>query len=446
MKKIVIAALVILSASVGYAQQDTIYTKLDLAKSIEIALKNNIDVQRSNIQSENAKIGLQQSRANLLPNLNAGITHGINFGRSIDPFTNAFINQQVNYARPSLNGGLTLFNGLNLQNLIKQNSFLYQATKQDEEQARDNISLSVTLAYLQVLTSKDLYALAVAQQQVTEKQLERLDIQNQSGAIAPAEFFDVKGQFAGDKLAVINAANNLENAKVDLAALLNINYSRELQLEPLNAEQFALTYQNDVSDVYRSALENYAAVKAADFRQKSSLYQVKAAKSGFFPSITFDAGVASNFSSAARDASNQPIGYFRQYNNNINQGYSIGIGIPLFNAFRTKYRVSQARLVKRESDLMAENVRTQLQQLTSQAYNNMEASRERYQNLLEQSQAFAESFRTMEIRFNAGAINSVDYLVSKNNMDRSNQNLATTRYDFILRKKILDFYQGKSLE
>ena len=87
----------------------------------------------------------------------------------------------------------------------------------------------------------------------------------------------------------------------------------------------------------------------------------------------------------------------------------------------------------------------QLQQLTSQAYLNMEASRERYQNLLEQKEAFAESFRTMEIRFNAGAINSVDYLVSKNNYDRANQNLATNRYDFFLRKKILDFYRGKSL-
>ena len=75
----------------------------------------------------------------------------------------------------------------------------------------------------------------------------------------------------------------------------------------------------------------------------------------------------------------------------------------------------------------------------------MEASRERYQNLLEQTEAFAESFRTMEIRFNAGAINSVDYLVSKNNLDRANQNLATNRYDFILRKKILDFYKGISV-
>ncbi|RYF46942.1 MAG: TolC family protein, partial [Cytophagaceae bacterium] len=100
------------------------------------------------------------------------------------------------------------------------------------------------------------------------------------------------------------------------------------------------------------------------------------------------------------------------YNNNISQGFSVGVNIPIFNAFRTRNNVSLAKLVQRESALVAESVRIQLQQLTSQAFLNMEASMERYQNLLEQTEAFAESFRTMEIRFNAGAINSVDYLVA----------------------------------
>jgi outer membrane protein len=444
MKKIIIITFFILISAASYAQDST-YTHLNLEQSIGIALKNNIDIQRSNIQSESAKIGLQQSRANLLPNLNTGVTHGINMGRAIDPFTNSYSSEQVTYATPYLNSSVTLFNGLSLQNLIKQNSFLYQATKQEEQQIRDNISLNVTLAYLQVLTAQDLYTISLAQQEVTAKQLERLEIMYKNGSIAPAEYFDVKGQYSGDKLSAVNAANSLENAKVSLAALLNITYHKELTLEPLNADQFALIYEGDAGQVYESALSNYAGVKAADFRQKSSLYGVRASRSGFFPRLTFDAGVGSNFSNAARDAQGNEIGYFRQYSNNISQGYSVGINIPLFNAFRTKNNVAQARLVQRESSLLAENVRVQLQQLTSQAYVNMESSRERYQNLLEQKEAFAESFRTMEIRFNAGAINSVDYLVSKNNFDRANQNLATNRYDFILRKKILDFYKGKSL-
>lgn len=444
MKRVFLYAVLLLLSRGSFAQ-DTIYTKLTLDQSIQIALKNNIDVQRGNLQSESARIGLQQSRANLLPNFNTGVTHGINMGRAIDPFTNSYSNEQVTYATPYLNSSLTLFNGLSLQNLIRQNSFLYQATKEEAEQTRDNISLNVTLAYLQVLTNQDLYTIALAQQEVTLKQLERLEVMYKNGSIAPAEYFDVKGQYSGDKLSAVNAANALENAKVSLAALLNISYQKDLKLEPLNAEQFELSYEGAAEQVYQSALNNYSGVKAADFRRKSAAYGVRASRSGFFPRLTFDAGVGSNFSNAARDPQGNEIGYFRQYNNNISQGYSVGINIPLFNAFRTKNNVAQAKLVQRESDLLAENVRIQLQQLTSQAYVNMESSRERYQNLLDQKEAFAESFRTMEIRFNAGAINSVDYLVSKNNFDRANQNLVTNRYDFILRKKILDFYKGKSL-
>jgi len=443
--KTLFSIISLLSLSCLLYAQDTLITKLNLEQSIAIALKNNIDVQRSAIQSESAKIDLQQSRANLLPNLNAGLTHGINLGRNIDPFTNAFSNEQVTYAQPSLNSSLTLFNGMSLQNLIKQNSFLYQASKQEEQQAKDNLSLNVTLAYLQVLTAQDLYTISLSQQEVTAKQLERLEIMHKNGSIAPAEYFDVKGQYSGDKLLVVNAANSLENAKVALAALLNISYHKELVLEPLSADQFALIYEGGAEQVYQSALTNYAGVKAADLRLRSAEYRVRASRSGFFPRISFDAGIGSNFSNAARDAQGLPIGYFRQYNNNINQGYSVGISIPLFNAFRTRNNVSLAKLALRESDLLSGNVRIQLQQLTSQAYLNMESSRERYQNLLEQKEAFAESFRTMEIRFNAGVINSVDYLVSKNNFDRANQNLTSVRYDFILRKRILDFYQGKSI-
>jgi outer membrane protein len=102
-------------------------------------------------------------------------------------------------------------------------------------------------------------------------------------------------------------------------------------------------------------------------------------------------------------------------------------------------------LNQRESELVAQATRVQLQQLTQQAYFNMTASKDRYVSLEEQVAAYSESFRTVEIRFNAGAINSVDYLVAKNNLDRANSNMLANRYDFILRKKILDFYQGKPM-
>jgi len=442
MKKVITFLLLIVF--VKTYSQDT-PTRLNLNQCIEIAIKNNLTVQRSAIESESARLSWQQARYNMLPSINANISHGLNKGRSIDPLTNTYVNREATYASPSLNTSLLLFNGLAMQNLLKQNSLAYQASKQEEQQAKDNLTLNVILTYLQVLTNQDLFALAKIQQETTVKQVDRLEILNQSGSVAPGVYYDLKGQYANDQLTVINTGNALENSKISLVELLNIPYNKDLQLEQLTADQFSLVYSITPEQVYQSAIQNLASVKAVDFRKASADLSVQAIRSRYYPSVYFNTGMSSNFSNAARDASNNPIGYFTQFNNNQSKTFSVGISIPILNYLRVRNNISFARLNQRESELVAQTTRTQLQQLTQQAYFNMTASKDRYVSLEEQVAAYKESFRTVEIRFTEGALNSVDYLVAKNNLDRANANMLANRYDFILRKKILDFYQGKPL-
>ncbi|MBC7745940.1 MAG: TolC family protein [Flavobacterium sp.] len=437
-----ITYLALFVPSTGFSQD---IVRLNLNQCIDTALKNNPDVLRKGIQYESSRINWQQQRANLLPVVNGGVTHGLNQGRSIDPLTNTYVTDQVFYASPYIGGSLLLFNGLALQNIIKQYSFVYQAAKQEEQQAKNDLVLNVILAYLQVLTNQDLYGLAITQQQTTVEQLVRLETLNKNGNIAPGEYFDLKGQYANDQLFAINSANSLENSKVLLVRLLNIVYNKNLLLAPLSTEQFLLPYEISPEEVYQTALQNFASVKAADLRKQSADMEVRSSRSAFFPSIYFNTALASNFSNAARDVQNQRIGYFNQFDNNLSKSYNISISIPLFNSFKTKNRVSLARLNQRDNEIIAQSTRTQLQQLTEQAYFNMTASENRYKRLKEQVEAYSESFRTVEIRFNAGVVNSVDYLIAKNNLDRANANLLSNRYDFILRKKILDFYQVKPL-
>ena len=75
----------------------------------------------------------------------------------------------------------------------------------------------------------------------------------------------------------------------------------------------------------------------------------------------------------------------------------------------------------------------------------MTSAADRYRILLEQVNAFTESFRAAEIRFNSGVGNSIDYLTAKNNLDRANLNLINAQYDYVLRTKILDYYKGVKL-
>ena len=99
----------------------------------------------------------------------------------------------------------------------------------------------------------------------------------------------------------------------------------------------------------------------------------------------------------------------------------------------------------KNNELVEQNTKNQLQQSIERAYVNLTNTSDKYKILLDQVNSFTESFRAAEIRFNAGAITSVDYLIAKNNLDKTNINLIISKYDFLLRAKILDYYQGKAL-
>ena len=143
--------------------------------------------------------------------------------------------------------------------------------------------------------------------------------------------------------------------------------------------------------------------------------------------------------------SSQKISFSDQFKNNRNNGISLDMQIPIFNGFFQRNRIKLAKIDLKNSEYIAKTTRTQLQQSIEQAYANMTTASERYKILLDQVNAYDESFRAAEIRFNNGVGNSIDYLTAKNNLDRANINLINSKYDYVLRTKILDYYKGMRL-
>jgi len=218
-------------------------------------------------------------------------------------------------------------------------------------------------------------------------------------------------------------------------------------------------------------------IKAVDLRQQSAVKAVKVARGQLFPTLSFGANVSTSYSSVARqnqylNTSYGPssdsayvnsttkypvykyqdnfspltkIGFQDQLDNNIYTSYGFTLNIPLFNSFLQRNRVKQAKINLRSRELTARSTRTQLNQSINQAYINMSSAADRYTTIVEQVNTFTESFRAAEIRFNEGVFNSVEYLTVKNSIDRANINLINARYDYVLRMKILDYYEGKPL-
>lgn len=446
---------------------------LSLPQAIDMGLKNNLQVNAADIQSQRQGIVSDLSKASMWPNLNASASYGINQGRSIDPFTNGFINQKVNYSNYGASSNVLLFNGGSLQNKIQSDKLGHRATEMELQQAKDNITINIILAYLQILSAQDVLKQVREQSVVTQNQVKRLEILNQQGAIAPAEYFDLKGQQANDEIAVSDNEANVASAKLNLCQLLNIPFDKNMQVDTLAADQLHLDYGDTPDNIYQSALQNFAQVKAVHLRTQSAEKALAAAKGSLFPTLSLGGNVNTNYSSAAMQSKlintsevasdsyvevngsklpvmiqkdnfqSSKIHFGDQLNNNIFSSVYLNLSVPIFNGFQSKKRINLAKLDLRQSQIQESGAQTELQQSIERAYVNLMNSKDKYLLLQKQLNAFEESFRGAEIRFNAGAINSVDFLIAKNNIDRARTNLIMSRYDYLLRARILDYYKGK---
>jgi outer membrane protein len=454
----------------SYAQ-----TLMTLRECVETGIVNNFDVQQRHLQAQRDEINWKQAKLNLFPDLNAGAGHSFNQGRSIDPFTNQPVTQSFNSSNYSISSGVVLFNGLALQNLIRQNSLTHQASKMDWQQEKDNLTINIILAYLQVLSNADQLEQAKSQAALSAQQVDRLNILNNEGAIRPSDLSDLKGQYATDQLAIITLQNALETAKINLCQLMNVPYKKDIVLEKIEPEAFAVSYSDTPDKIYQTALQQLALVKAAELRKKSAAKAIRVARGQLMPTLRFNGTAYTNYSSLAmqniyvntteapssdyvligttqspvirkKDNFNiSKINYNDQLNNNLYTSFGFTLNIPLFNSLQQRNRVKQAKVNYKATELSEYTTKTQLGQAIDQAYVNMTAASDRYKTVFEQVKAFDESFRAAGARFDSGVGNSIDYLTAKNNLDRANISLIIAKYDYVLRTKILDYYQGKPL-
>lgn len=448
---------------------------LSLQQCVELAIANNLELKQAEIQAASAGIDYRQSRNNLLPSVNGMVEHGLNQGRSIDPFSNSYLNQNINYANYGLSGGVVLFNGLAAQHNIKSQRLAWEAGQADIRQNKDNLVIQVMVAYLQVLATSDQLTQIHNQAELSRKQVERLTLLNNEGSITPSQLFDLKGQLANDEISLINTKNQLESSRLSLCQLMNIPYDPSVQPANIGTEDFLKSYEGNAAEVYQTALETLAMVKSATLKKESAEQGVKAWKSTIWPTFSLNAGLFTNYSSAAKTArllgsnevqtsgyvkingiqspvftiqdnfGQQNISYADQFRNNYSTNLNLSVRIPILNGLQTRNRINRSRLVLQNADVVEKTTRTRLQQQVEQAWLNMTATYNRYHTLLQQVDAFTESYRGTEARFNEGVLNSVDYLTAKNNLDRANISLIMAKYEYVLRTRILDYYQGRPI-
>lgn len=476
----------LLAIALGVSTYAQAQQKYSLQQCVNVALENNLQLRQGQLQVQSSQNVFDQSKWQKYPNLNFNGSQGLQSGRNIDPFTNQFVEQTVNFSSFQLNTGITLFNGYQLKNTVKQNQFNLQASQKDVESSRNGLILNIATAYLNVLNNQEQLEFARRQAETTRFQLERTEKLVKGGALPEINLYDIRSQLANDELSIVNAQNSIELAKLTLKQLMNLPANEQVEIEPINlpAPSTALTYDATLDQVYNAALKYLPDMEAANLRIESAKVGVEIAKGAKLPTISLGGGLSSSFSSAAPkqrfvgdggdskvvdvpsstkyvsyigisvpviekitipSGSIQNFGYLDQLSFNRNASLSLSLRMPIFNAYQVKYRIANAQIQQKNVEYQSQIIRNQVRQTVEQAYYSMLNAAKRYEATAKQIESLELSFKAAEARLNAGAINAVEYNIAKNNLDRSRASLIQAKYEYIFRTKILDFYQSKPL-
>ncbi|WP_345032501.1 TolC family protein [Ravibacter arvi] len=417
--------------------QGTRGDSLDLATCIQLAWSNNYLATSSGLSREQAHIDHREARQRLIPSLEARFGHNLSQGRRIDLVTNQYINQRFTSGNQSLSTSATLFQGLAALHKIREQAAAYRASVAEEQSAREQVMLDVILAYTQVLTARDMLHQMELRLELTRQQVKRTSDLHDNGAILPADYYDLRGQYASDKNALNDLHKTYSEAMTNLARAMNVPAD---QVGPVRSfgDAFPLTTPDSLTadGLYDDAVLSLPTVKATELRILSSKAALKASRSAHSPRLTFGAGFESTYSS------NSDQTYFNQTKNNMGRYLSFGLNIPIVDHLFVRNNVARSKIQLTDAELKAANTKNDLQRTISQSLINLRLAAENFKNLVEREENFQESFRIAKVRFEAGDLNSVLFLTAKNNMDQALADKIIGKYEWRLQQFIIDYYQG----
>lgn len=449
MKPIVslIGAALMLFVFTGAKAQQT----WSLQKCIDYALENNIQVKQQVLNTEYYTNQRNQARYNRLPNLNANVSNNMNYGRTLSS-ENTYLDINSNSTSGSLSSNITLWNGFVLNNSIKMAEMDLRASLEDMRKAKDDIMLNIAAAYLEILFADELVSVAEQVVRITQLQIDRTTKLVEAGSLARGSLLEIEAQFAREELNVVNAKNRLQLAYLNLYQFLDLPSTESFKIEkPVLPEISAnLTLINSM-DVFRNAVETKPAVKSAEFRLESARQQLKIAKGNLMPSLSFGGNYYNMFNNkyeypAPPYGPGGMIPFKEQFKSNQRYGFGASLNIPIFNRYQGQTQVKNSKIQVENYELQLQSTKNLLRKDIEQAYTNALAAFKRYVANQKAVESSTEAFRYTEEKFNVGMINSVEYNQTKNNLTTAQSDLLQAKYEYIFRTKILDFYNGNTIE
>ncbi len=453
--------------------------KWDLRRCVDYAVANNISVKQADVQAKSSEITLKQSKLGIWPTANFSNSYGYQFGRSIDPTTNGFINQQISSSSVGLSSGVTLFNFFSQKNTILGNEKELKAQTAGVQKLKDDISLYVANFYLQCLLSREQANISLTQLNLTREQLKTTKKLVDAGSLPELNAAELEAQLARDSSTYIVALSTYTGNILSLKNWMNLDPALPFDIDTPPVEMIPIETFAELQPelVYELALKNMPIQRVNQFRLESLDFYQKAAKARLYPSIRAFGQINSNFSSLYERLTGygspiqKPIGYtgagtptspnvftqvqvpiyehvgfFKQLNNNFSQSVGLTLSVPVFNGWQAKANWQRSKLSYQNQQLQVDKDNQSMKQDIYKAYNDATAAYQRYQASIKTVKTAEYSYELSRKRYEAGLLRSIDLITNQNNLFKARLEKSANQFEYVFRMKVLEFYKGQGLK
>jgi outer membrane protein len=428
-----------------------------LEECIIYAIDNNISIKQQVIQTKYQANSLDLAKMKVLPTVNGSASHNYSFGRALDQTTYQYTNHQTVQSNNFYMGAsLTLFNGLQNYNSIKRNEYEVLSGQQDLQNTKDNIALTVAVNYLQVLLNTELLSATENQLLITKQQIEKTRKLVDAGSVAKGNLLQIESQAAQEELQVINMKNQLETSYLNISQLLELKSPEgfKIMIPQISIDTNGVI-EGNIDGIFSTAVGTRPEVKSSELKLKASEYDLKISQGARSPRLTLSPSFSTGYSDIRKKTLGvdpvtfQPIygkySFGEQVNDNVNYGIGFSLNVPILNGWQVNKGIANSRLSLENSKYALEGVKKQLYKSIQQAYTDAIASLKRYNASIKAVSSAQESFRYVEQKFNVGMVTSVDYNAGKTTLLKAQSDLAQSKYEYIFKTKVLDFYKGLPL-
>lgn len=442
MKKLLTGALTLmLTASVS--AQTKLWT---LQECIDYAMQHNITLQRAKLQQLSAKEDVSQSKAALLPSLNASTSH--NFGyrpwqdSGITTVTNGTVNTKVDKASYNgsygLNASWTVWNGNRNRNQVKLNRLTEEQAELEIQETANSIQEKIAQLYVQILYLKEAVKVNEASLETSRKNEERGREMVEVGKISKADLAQLSAQRSNDEYNIVSAQAQVENYKLQLKQLLEILGDEAFDVATPDAamttNEMALADVPALMSVYEQALATRPEIQSAEMAVKSSDVSIDIAKAGRMPTVNLQASASASTNSLANND------WSDQMKSNFNTGAGVSVSVPIFDQRQTKTNVNKAR-IQRESNLLAlQDQQKQLYQTIENYWLDATTNQQKFRAAMATVESEQQSYDLLQEKFNVGLTNIVELMAGKDKLLVAKQNQLQSKYMTILNLQMLKFY------